>query len=105
MTKVDFQVLENRYEYSSHQMVHETWFISRRRFLRKPQLIRRELYKFENGSVVAFRDSGVGVDNSLYVDADFFDLYNGEQELHAILTDQGIATLEKLKLFRMEDAV
>ena len=64
--------------------------------------VRREVYKAEDGSVIAFRDSGVGVDTALYVDEDFMDFYKGEPEMDVILSDQGITDYSKVRLFRME---
>ena len=101
MNNIDFQTLERSYN-MPHGITQETWFITRRGLLRSLPPIRRELYKAEDGSVIAIRDSGVGVDTALYMDEEFFDLYKGEPEIEVILYDQGITDYSKVKLFRME---
>lgn len=101
MTDLDFQTLESSYT-MPHDITHETWFITRRGLLRSLPPVRREVYKAEDGSVIAVRDSGVGVDTALYVDEDFMDFYKGEPEMDVILSDQGITDYSKVKLFRME---
>lgn len=103
MTDLDFQTLENSYT-MPHDITHETWFVTRRGLLRSLQPVRREVYKAEDGSVVAIRDSGVGVDTALYIDEDFMDFYKGEPEMDVILSDQGITDYSKVKLFRMEES-
>lgn len=101
MTDLDFQTLESIYA-MPHDITHEIWFVTRRGFLRSLPPVRREVYKAEDGSVIAVRDSGIGVDTALYVDEDFMDLYKGEPEMDVILSDQGITDYSKVKLFRME---
>ena len=101
MFNVDFQTLESSYT-MHHDITHETWFVTRRGLLRSLSPVRREVYKAEDGSVIAIRDSGIGVDTSLYVDEDFMDFYKGEPEMDVILSDQGITDYSKVKLFRME---
>lgn len=101
MFNVDFQTLESSYT-MPHDITHETWFVTRRGLLRSLSPIRREVYKAEDGSVIAVRDSGVMVDTALYVDEDFMDFYKGEPEMDVILSDQGITDYSKVKLFRME---
>ncbi len=102
MFNVDFQTLESSYT-MSHDITHETWFVTRRGLLRSLSPVRREVYKAEDGSVIAVRDSGIGVDTALYVDEDFMDFYKGEPEMDVILSDQGITDYSKVKLFRMEE--
>ena len=102
MTDLDFQTLELR-QNMPHDITHEIWFVTRRGFLRSLPPVRREVYKAEDGSVIAFRDSGVGVDTALYVDEEFMDFYKGEPEIDVILSDQGITDYSKVKLFRMEE--
>ena len=101
MTDLDFQTLESSYT-MPHDIIHETWLVRRRGCLRSLPPVRREVYKVEDGAVIACRDSGVGVDTALYVDEDFMDLYKGEPEMDMILSDQGITDYSKVKLFRME---
>lgn len=101
MTDLDFQTLESSYT-MPHDITHETWFVTRRGFLKSLPPVRREVYKAEDGSVIAVRDSGIGVDTALYVDEDFMDFYKGEPEMDVILSDQGITDYSKVKLFRME---
>ena len=101
MTDLDFQTLESIYA-MPHDITHEIWFVTRRGFLRSLPPVRREVYKAEDGSVIAVRDSGIGVDTALYVHEDFMDLYKGEPEMDVILSDQGITDYSKVKLFRME---
>ena len=101
MTDLDFQTLESSHT-MPHDIIHETWFVTRRGLLRSLPPVRREVYKAEDGSVIAFRDSGVGVDTALYVDEDFMDFYKGEPEMDVILSDQGITDYSKVRLFRLE---
>lgn len=105
MTNIDFQVLESRCTLTrgSTEIVHETWFITRKGLLRSLPPIRRDIYKLDDGSVVAVCDSGIGADTSLYMDAEFMMLYADEPELGVIMSDQGIADINKIKTFRMED--
>lgn len=102
MTKLNFQTLESSYT-MPHGIIHETWFVTRRGLLRSFPPVRREVYKAEDGSVIAVRDSGVGVDTALYMDQAFMDFYKGELEMDVIMSDQGITDYSKVKLFRMED--
>lgn len=99
MTRIDFQTLESSYNMPCGIM-RETWFITKS-YRNNP--IRREIYKAQDGSVVAIRDSGVGVDTSLYMEMRFFDFYQDEPELQGILYDQGITDYSLIKLFRMEE--
>ena len=103
MVSIEFQTLEARHS-MPHDITYEKWFITRRSFLHSLPPIRREVYKAQDGSVIAFRDSGVGIDKALYMDQDFFEFYNGEPELDTILSDQGITNKYKVKLFRMEES-
>lgn len=102
MTELDFQTLESR-RTLPHDITHEVWFVTRRGFLRSLPPVRREVYKAEDGSVIALRDSGIGVDPALYVDEEFMDFFKGEPELDVIMSDQGINDYHKVKLFRMEE--
>ena len=102
MTNIDFQTLESRY-ILPHDITHETWFVTRRGFLRTLPPVRREVYKMEDGSVVAVRDSGMGADPALYMDEEFMDFFKGEPEMDVIMNDQGITDYSKVKLFRMEE--
>jgi len=102
MTDLDFQTLESSH-ILPHDIIHETWFVTRRGFLKSLPPVRREVYKAEDGSVVAVRDSGVGVDTALYMDADFFEFFNGEPELDVIMRDQGITNYKHIKMYRMEE--
>lgn len=102
MTDLDFQTLESS-RTMPHDITYEKWFVTRRGFLRVLPPVRREVYKAEDGSVIAIRDSGVGVDTALYVDEEFMDFYKGEPEMDVILSDQGITDYSKVKLFRMEE--
>lgn len=102
MTDLDFQTLESSFTIA-HDITREVWFVTRRGFLRSLPPVRREVYKAEDGSVIAIRDSGVGVDTALYMDEDFMDFYKGEPEMEVILSDQGITDYSKIRLFRMEE--
>lgn len=102
MTNLDFQTLESKRN-MPHDITYECWFVTRRGLLKSLPPVRREVYKAEDGSVIAFRDSGAEVDPNLYMDEDFMDFYKGEPEMDVILSDQGITDYSKVKLFRMED--
>lgn len=101
MTNIDFQVLEDSCSLR-HGITLQTWFITRKGLFSSLPPIRRDLYKAENGSVVAFRDYGIGVDTSLYMDEEYLQFFNGEPEIDVIMGDQGITDLDKIKTFRME---
>lgn len=102
MTRLDFQTLEGSFTLP-HDIIHETWFVTRRGLLRSLPPVRRELYKLGDGSVVAIRDSGVGVDPALYMDEEFMDFFKGEPEMDVIMNDQGVTDYTKVKLYRTEE--
>lgn len=102
MTNTDFQTLESKYTLH-HGIMHETWFVTRKGLFRSLPPIRRDVYKAEDGSVVAIRDSGIGVDTAMYVDEEFLLFYGDEPEMGVIMSDQGITDINKIKTFRMED--
>ena len=101
MTNMDFQTLESSHTLP-HDVLHETWFVTRRGFLHSLPPVRREVYKLEDGSVVALRDTGAGVDTTMYLDEEFFCFFHGEPELDVILHDQGITDESMIKFYRME---
>ncbi len=103
MNNLSFQTLESSVSLP-HGITHETWFLTRRSILaHSPTILRREVYKLDDGSVVAFRDSGINLfDTSLYMDEAFVDFYKYEPEMEVILSDQGIADFDLVKTFRME---
>lgn len=103
MTNMNFQVLESSFTLP-HDITHETWFITRKGLFSSLPPIRRELYKAEDGSVVAIRDSGIGADTALYVDKEYLTFFKDEPELEVIMNDQGITDYSKIKLFRMEES-
>ena len=98
MNKIDFQVLEDRSDITP-AITRETWFITR---AKGPSPLRREVYKINGEIVIALRDGGVGIDQALYLEENFFDFFKGEPELEAILKDQGVLDTNKIKTFRME---
>ena len=101
MTNLDFHVLESSYPLR-HDITHETWFITRKGLLSSLPPVRRDLYKAEDGSVIAIKDSGIGVDTALYMDEEYLQFFTGEPEIDVIMRDQGITDLNKIKTFRME---
>lgn len=101
MTNIDFQVFESSYTLP-HDITHETWFVTRRGLLSSLPPIRRELYKAEDGSVVAIRDSGVGADTALYIDEEYLTLFKDEPEIEVIMHDQGITDYNLIKTYRLE---
>ena len=98
MTNIDFQVLEDRADLTP-DISREIWFITR---AKGPSPIRRELYKINGETVIALKDSGVGVDQALYVEERFLDFFRDEPEFDAILKDQGVPTSSQVRTFRME---
>lgn len=99
MNSIDFTVLEDKTDLIP-EITREIWFITR---AKGPSPIRRELYKINNESVIALRDSGIGVDTALYVEENFLNFFKDEPELDVIMHDQGITNYSKIKLFRMEE--
>ena len=98
MNLIDFTVLEDKTDLTP-EITREIWFITR---AKGPSPIRRELYKINGESVIALRDSGVGVDRALYVEENFLNFFKDEPEFEAILKDQGVLTSSQVKTFRME---
>ena len=98
MNPIDFTVLEDKTDLTP-EITREIWFITRSK---GPSPIRRELYKINGESVIALRDSGVGVDRALYVEENFLNFFKDEPEFEAILKDQGVLTSSQVKTFRME---
>lgn len=98
MNPIDFTVLEDKTDLTP-KITREIWFITR---AKGPSPIRRELYKINGESVIALRDSGVGVDRALYVEENFLNFFKDEPEFEAILKDQGVLTSSQVKTFRME---
>ena len=99
MTKLDFCVLEDTYAIPGGA-IYERWFITRSN---SKNPVRRELYKTNtSGYVIAFADSGIGVDKSLYMEQTYFDMFRGESEFDGILKDQGILDPDLVKTYRME---
>lgn len=101
MTNMDFQVLESSFTLP-HDITHETWFVTRKGLFSSLPPIRRELYKAEDGSVVAVRDFGMGADTSLYMDEEYLMFFKGEPELDVIMHDQGITDYSLIKTYRLE---
>ena len=98
MNPIDFTVLEDKTDLTP-EITREIWFITR---AKGPSPLRRELYKINGESVIALRDSGVGVDRALYVEENFLNFFKDEPEFEAILKDQGVLTSSQVKTFRME---
>lgn len=98
MNPIDFTVLEDKTDLTP-EITREIWFITR---AKGPSPIRRELYKINGESVIALRDSGVGVNRALYVEENFLNFFKDEPEFEAILKDQGVLTSSQVKTFRME---
>lgn len=98
MNPINFTVLEDKTDLTP-EITREIWFITR---AKGPSPIRRELYKINGESVIALRDSGVGVDRALYVEENFLNFFKDEPEFEAILKDQGVLTSSQVKTFRME---
>lgn len=98
MNPIDFTVLEDKTDLTP-EITKEIWFITR---AKGPSPIRRELYKINGESVIALRDSGVGIDRALYVEENFLNFFKDEPEFEAILKDQGVLTSSQVKTFRME---
>lgn len=101
MTNMDFQVLESSYTLP-RDITRETWFVTRKGLLSSLPPVRREIYKAEDGSVVAIRDSGIGVDSALYIDEEYLVFFKGEPELEVIMHDQGITDINLIKTYRLE---
>lgn len=97
MNRIDFCALEDTYALPGG-VINERWFITSSR-AKNP--VRRDTYKTNTGFIIAFCDTGAGVDNSLYMEQDFFELFRGEPEFEAILKDQGIVNPDLVKTYRM----
>lgn len=98
MNSINFTVLEDRTDLTP-EITREVWFITQ---VKGPSPVRRELYKINGESVIALRDSGIGVDPALYVEENFLNFFKDEPEFEAILKDQGVLTSSQVKTFRME---
>lgn len=64
-------------------------------------LVRTEIYKAEDDSVVAFQDCVLGDWKPLYVEKQFFELFQGEDSLQAIMNQSGVQDVTKFRLFDM----
>lgn len=91
---LDMQVLESQHPIGKGITV-ESWFI-RKCF----SCCRTELYKAEDGSVVAYQDWVEGKWGELYMEKHFLLLNEGEPEVQAILDWAGVS-LSKVKIFDM----
>ena len=98
MNRINFCILEDTYVMPCG-IVNERWFITRSNG-KNP--VRRETYKTNTGYIVAFCDRGAGIDNSLYMEQNFFEYMRGEPEFEAILKDQVILDPDLVKTYRME---
>lgn len=101
MTNISCQVLESIYDLDG-RIINETWFITQATAVGKPLVVRRDVYKIkEVGSVVAFKDCGVGADPHLYVEESFLNCFRDEPEFEVILQDQGTPTSSMVKTFKI----
>ena len=98
MNRLDFCVLEDTYVMPCG-IINERWFITRSS---SKNPVRRETYKTPTGYIVAFCDSGVGVDKSLFMEQNCFEYMRGEPEFEAILKDQVVLDPDLVKTYRME---
>lgn len=65
-------------------------------------LVRTEIYKAEDGSVVAFQDCVMGDWKPLHVEKQFFELFEGEPDLECILKCSGVLDIRgRIELFDM----
>lgn len=64
--------------------------------------IRSEVYKFEDGSVIAYQDCINGKTAPLHMSSAFKALYEGEPAFDTILSCAGVLDLNKVELYTME---
>lgn len=96
MNRIPFQCLES-VEPIGCGITREIWFVT----IPDGTIVRRTLYKAEDGSVVAFQDCGKGVDTALYVETMFYELNKGECPWIKIQTDSGVYGTNHIHLFDM----
>lgn len=72
----------------------ETWFNRDWDFI-----VRTEIYKAEDGSVVAYQDCIEGKWEPLHVEKNFFDLNEEEYNLRVILESAGVFDVNKIVTF------
>lgn len=94
LNSIPFQCLE-RSEQLGQSITKETWFIT----TESGNLIRRTVYKEHNGSVVAFRDCGTGVDKRLFVENMFYELNYGKDPWLQIQCDSHVYSANQVKFF------
>ena len=72
----------------------ETWFNRDRDFI-----VRTEIYKVEDGSVVAYQDCIEGKWEPLHVEKNFLDFNEEEDNLRVILESAGVFDINKIVTF------
>jgi hypothetical protein len=77
-----------------HGVTLESWFNRDWSFI-----VRTEIYKAEDGSVVAYQDCIEGKWEPLYVEKNFLELNEEEDNLQVILECAGVYDLSKVKTF------
>lgn len=77
-------------------VILESWFIRNGLCI-----ARSEVYKLEDGSVVAFQDSCNGQTSPLYMDEKFKSLYVGEPQYEAILRYSGVVGTNRIQVYNL----
>lgn len=98
MNRIPFQCLESS-ERIGNDITREIWFIT----TADGFPVRRTLYKTEDGSVVAIKDSGNGVNTDLFVETMFYELNKTETAWFRIKADSGVYSDVHIPLFQLFD--
>ena len=98
MNRIPFQCLESS-ERIGNDITREIWFIT----TAEGKPVRRTLYKTEDGSVVAIKDSGNGVNTALFVETMFYELNKTETAWFRIKADSGVYSDVHIPLFQLFD--
>ena len=98
LNNLPFQTMESSEPLGSG-ITREIWFIT----TAEGKPVRRTLYKTEDGSVVAIKDSGNGVNTDLFVETMFYELNRLETAWFRIKADSGVYSDGHTPLFQLFD--
>lgn len=98
LNNLPFQTMESSEPLGSG-ITREIWFIT----TAEGKPVRRTLYKTEDGSVVAIKDSGNGVNTDLFVETMFYELNRLETAWFRIKADSGVYSDGHIPLFQLFD--
>ncbi len=96
LNPLSFQTMESS-ELLGSGITREVWFMT----TAEGEAVRRTLYKEADGSVVAIQDYGKGLNNDLYVETMFYELFKGESNWLKIQADSCVYSVDHIHMFDM----